>query len=107
MTASQGFRHVDQKIFVSRRRPNTPGRAAAEFFEYSVTQALGFSATSETDHRGLEKTRQLRALAYWADGRLTKDFLIDIAELPARRHHASGMVHYPIMSSAYIPTTPI
>lgn len=44
----------------------------------------------------LEDTRQLRALAYWADGRLTKDFLIDIDGTPCEAViKQSGIVHYP------------
>jgi GAF domain-containing protein len=44
----------------------------------------------------LEDTRQLRALAYWADGKLTRDFLIDIAGTPCEAVVAqSGLVHYP------------
>ncbi|MBI5579599.1 MAG: SpoIIE family protein phosphatase [Deltaproteobacteria bacterium] len=44
----------------------------------------------------LEDTRQLRALAYWADGKLTRDFLIDIAGTPCETVVLqSGIVHYP------------
>jgi PAS domain S-box-containing protein len=44
----------------------------------------------------LEDTRQLRALAYWADGILTRDFLIEIAGTPCEAVVSqSGMVHYP------------
>jgi PAS domain S-box-containing protein len=44
----------------------------------------------------LEDTRQLRARAYWADGKLTRNFLIDIAGTPCEAVIAqSSMVHYP------------
>ena len=44
----------------------------------------------------LEDTRQLHALAYWADGKLTRDFLIDIAGTPCEAVVSqSGIVHYP------------
>ncbi|MGE5257601.1 MAG: SpoIIE family protein phosphatase [Hyphomicrobiales bacterium] len=44
----------------------------------------------------LAATRQLHALAYWADGKLTRDFLIDITGTPCEAVVSqSGMVHYP------------
>jgi PAS domain-containing protein len=44
----------------------------------------------------LEDTRQLRALAYYADGTLTRDFLIDIAGTPCEAVVSqSEIVHYP------------
>ncbi len=44
----------------------------------------------------LEDARQLHALAYWSDGRLSRDFLIDIAGTPCEAVvRQSGMVHYP------------
>jgi len=44
----------------------------------------------------LADTHQLRALAYWADGKLTKGFLIDITGTPCEAVVSqSGMVHYP------------
>jgi PAS domain S-box-containing protein len=44
----------------------------------------------------LEDSRQLHALAYWADGKLTRDFLIDIAGTPCEAVVSqSGIVHYP------------
>jgi PAS domain S-box-containing protein len=44
----------------------------------------------------LEDARQLRALAYWSGGRLSRDFLIDIAGTPCEAViRQSGLVHYP------------
>ena len=44
----------------------------------------------------LEDARQLHALAYWSEGRLSRDFLIDIAGTPCETVvRQSGMVHYP------------
>ena len=44
----------------------------------------------------LVDSRQLRALSYWSDGRLTRDFLIDIAGTPCEAVVSqSGLVHYP------------
>ncbi len=44
----------------------------------------------------LEDARQLHALAYWSEGRLSRDFLIDIAGTPCEAVvRQSGMVHYP------------
>jgi PAS domain S-box-containing protein len=43
-----------------------------------------------------EDTRQLHALAFWADGKLTRGFLIDIAGTPCEAVVSqSGIVHYP------------
>lgn len=44
----------------------------------------------------LEEARQLRALAYWSEGRLSRDFLIDITGTPCEAViRQSGLVHYP------------
>jgi len=44
----------------------------------------------------LEGSRQLRALAYWSEGRLSRDFLIDIAGTPCEAViRQSDLVHYP------------
>lgn len=55
----------------------------------------------------LEETRQLHVLAYWADGRLTKDFLIDITGTPCEKviDH-SGFVHYPDKIIHLYPNNP-
>jgi PAS domain S-box-containing protein len=55
----------------------------------------------------VEATHQLHVLAFWADGRLTKDFLIDITGTPCEtviRH--SEMVHYPDQLIRLYPDNP-
>jgi PAS domain S-box-containing protein len=55
----------------------------------------------------VEATRQLHVLAFWAEGRLSKDFLIDIEGTPCEaviRH--SEMVHYPDQVIRLYPDNP-
>jgi PAS domain S-box-containing protein len=60
----------------------------------SLSKALNTHSAWVTEY--LEETRQLRALAYWADGQLTRDFLIDIDGTPCEAViKQSGLVHYP------------
>lgn len=60
----------------------------------SLARVLNTHSAWVTEY--LEDTRQLRALAYWADGKLTRDFLIDIAGTPCETVVSqSEMVHYP------------
>jgi sigma-B regulation protein RsbU (phosphoserine phosphatase) len=55
----------------------------------------------------LEDTRQLRALAFWADGTLTRDFLIDITGTPCEAVILqSGVVHYPDNMIRLYPANP-
>ena len=55
----------------------------------------------------LEATQQLRVLAFWADGRLTKDFLLDIAGTPcAEVIRRAGLVHYPDQIIRLYPDNP-
>ena len=55
----------------------------------------------------LETSQQLRALAFWADGRLTKDFLIDIAGTPCEAViRRSELVHYPDQIIRLYPDNP-
>ena len=60
----------------------------------SLARVLNTHSAWVTEY--LEDTRQLRALAYWADGKLTRDFLIDIAGTPCEAVVSQlGIVHYP------------
>jgi PAS domain S-box-containing protein len=55
----------------------------------------------------LENTHQLRALAFWADGQLTRDFPIDIAGTPCEAViQQSEMVHYPDHVIRLYPANP-
>jgi hypothetical protein len=60
----------------------------------SLAQALNTHSAWVTEY--IAETRQMRALAYWAEGRLTKDFLIDIDGTPCQAVITqTDMVHYP------------
>jgi PAS domain S-box-containing protein len=55
----------------------------------------------------LEASQQLRVLAFWADGRLTKDFLIDIAGTPCETViRRSELVYYPDQIIRLYPDNP-
>ncbi len=76
------------------------GTAAAtggRFFDalvINLSKVLNTHSAWVTEY--LEDTRRLRALAYWSDGRLSRDFQIDIAGTPCEAViRQSGMVHYP------------
>lgn len=60
----------------------------------NLAKVLNTHSAWVTEYRA--ETRQLRALAYWADGNLTRDFMIDIAGTPCEAVVSqSDMVHYP------------
>jgi hypothetical protein len=60
----------------------------------SLVQALNTHSAWVTEY--IAETRQLRALAYWAEGQLTRDFLIDIDGTPCQAVITqTNMVHYP------------
>lgn len=60
----------------------------------SLSKVLNTHSAWVTEY--LEESRQLRALAYWADGTITRDFLIEIAGTPCETVVSqSGIVHYP------------
>jgi PAS domain S-box-containing protein len=71
----------------------------------SLSKALNTHSAWVTEY--LEETRQLRALAYWSDGRLTRDFLIDIGGTPCEAViQQSGLVHYPEQVIQLFPDNP-
>lgn len=60
----------------------------------SLAQALNTHSAWVTEY--IAETRQLRALAYWAEGQLTRDFLIDIDGTPCQAVITqTDIVHYP------------
>lgn len=81
------------RTIVEGTAPATGGR----FFDalvVNLAKVLDTHSAWVTEY--MEDSRQLRALAYWADGRLSRDFLIDIAGTPCEAVILqSGMVHYP------------
>jgi PAS domain-containing protein len=98
-TADQGIaaRIADENTALRIILEGTATVTGELFFEalvVSLSKVLNTHSAWVTEY--LDETRQLRALAYWADGRLTKDFLIDIAGTPCEAVITqAGMVHYP------------
>ncbi len=71
----------------------------------SLAKVLNTHSAWVTEY--LEDTRQLRALAYWADGTLTRDFLIDVTGTPCEAViMQSGMIHYPDHVIRLYPANP-
>lgn len=72
----------------------TTGMPFFEALVVNLAKVLNTHSAWVTEY--VEETRQLRALAYWAGGRLTRDFLIDIAGTPCEAVIAQQrLVHYP------------
>ncbi len=67
------------------------------FFEelvLSLSKALGTYGAWVTEY--LEESRQLRALAFWADGRMIRDRVMDITGTPCEAVvRSTSLVHYP------------
>ena len=78
------------------------------FFEALVANlAKSLNAHSAWATEYLEATQQLRVLAFWADGRLTRDFLLDIAGTPcAEVIRRAELVHYPDQIIRLYPDNP-
>ena len=97
-TADQGIaaRIADENTALRIILEGTATVTGERFFEalvVNLSKVLNTHSAWVTEY--LDETRQLRALAYWADGRLTKDFLIDIAGTPCEAVITqAGMVHY-------------
>jgi PAS domain S-box-containing protein len=73
---------------------NATGRPFFEALVSSLAQVLHTHSAWVTEY--LEDRRQLRALAYWADGKLSRDFQVDIAGTPCEAVVSqSEVVHYP------------
>lgn len=75
----------------------TATATGAHFFDalvINLAKVLNTHSAWVTEY--LDATRQLRALAYWGGGRLSRDFLIDISGTPCEAViQQSGLVHYP------------
>jgi PAS domain S-box-containing protein len=78
------------------------------FFEAlvaSLAKALNTHSAWATEY--LEATQQLHVLAFWADGRLTRDFRLDIAGTPcAEVIRRAGLVLYPDQIIRLYPDNP-
>jgi PAS domain S-box-containing protein len=90
-------RIADENTALRTILEGTATATGGRFFEALVTslaKVLNTHSAWVTEY--LEGTRQLRALAYWADGTLTRDFLIDIAGTPCEAVVSkSEIVHFP------------
>jgi hypothetical protein len=91
------LRIADENIALRIILEGTATATGERFFDalvISLSKVLNTHSAWVTEY--LEETRQLRALAYWADGRLTRDFLIDIDGTPCEAViKQSDLVHYP------------
>lgn len=90
-------RIADENTALRTILEGTATATGGRFFDALVTslaRVLNTHSAWVTEY--LEGTRQLRALAYWADGTLTRDFLIDIAGTPCEAVVSqSEIVHFP------------
>jgi len=90
-------RIVDENSALRTILEGTATATGGRFFDALVTslaKVLNTHSAWVTEY--LEGTRQLRALAYWADGTLTRDFLIDISGTPCEAVVSqSEIVHFP------------
>jgi PAS domain S-box-containing protein len=90
-------RIVDENSALRTILEGTATATGGSFFDALVAnlaKVLNTHSAWVTEY--LDDTRQLRALAYYADGTLTRDFLIDIAGTPCEAVVSqSEIVHYP------------
>jgi PAS domain S-box-containing protein len=90
-------RIADENTALRTILEGTATATGGRFFDALVTslaKVLDTHSAWVTEY--LEETRQLRALAYWDDGTLTRDFLIDIAGTPCEAVVSqSEIVHFP------------
>ena len=90
-------RIVDENSALRTILEGTATATGGSFFDALVAnlaKVLNTHSAWVTEY--LDDTRQLRALAYYADGTLTRDFLIDIAGTPCEAVISqSEIVHYP------------
>jgi len=107
-THSMASRIFDENSALRTILEGTAPATGGRFFDALVAnlaKVLDTHSAWVTEY--LEESRQLRALAYWADGQLSRDFLIDIADTPCEAVILqSGMVHYPDRLIRLFPSNP-
>jgi PAS domain S-box-containing protein len=91
------FEDLDEDAVVRAILEGTATETGAQFFAALVENlsiALDTHSAWVTEY--IEKSRQLRALAFWADGKMITDFEIDIEGTPCEAVIDSArLVHYP------------
>jgi PAS domain S-box-containing protein len=101
-------RIADENTALRTILEGTATTTGGRFFDALVTslaKVLDTHSAWVTEY--LADSRQLRALAYWADGTLTRDFLIDITGTPCEAViQRSDIVHYPDHMIRLYPANP-
>ena len=91
------FQDRDEDAVVRAILEGTATETGARFFAALVenlSMALNTHSAWVTEY--IEKSRQLRALAFWADGEMITDFVIDIDGTPCEAVIDNArLVHYP------------
>jgi PAS domain S-box-containing protein len=91
------FHDLDEDAAVRAILEGTATETGARFFAalvQNLSMALNTHSAWVTEY--IEKNRQLRALAFWADGEMITDFVIDIDGTPCEAVIDSArLVHYP------------
>jgi PAS domain S-box-containing protein len=91
------FHDLDEDAVVRAILEGTATETGARFFAALVenlSMALNTHSAWVTEY--IEKSRQLRALAFWADGEMITDFVIDIDGTPCEAVIDNArLVHYP------------
>ena len=93
----QTFRGLDEDATVRAILEGTATATGERFFAALVENLSGALNTySSWVTEYIKESRQLRALAFWANGQLEEDFLLDIAETPCEAVLDNArLVHYP------------
>ena len=91
------FRGLDEDATVRAILEGTATATGKRFFAAlaeNLSKALNTYSSWVTEY--IAESRQLRALAFWVDGQLAEDFIIDIAGTPCEAVIESArLVHYP------------
>jgi PAS domain S-box-containing protein len=101
------FRGLDEDATVRAILEGTATETGERFFAALVenlSKALNTYSSWVTEY--IAESRQLRSLAFWADGHPMENFLIDIAGTPCERVLESArLVHYPDNISELFPNS--
>jgi PAS domain S-box-containing protein len=103
----QTFRGLDEDATVRAILEGTATETGERFFAALVENLSGALNTySSWVTEYIEESRQLRSLAFWANGHLMENFQIDIAETPCESVLESArLVHYPDNISELFPNS--
>lgn len=91
------FRGLDEDATVRAILEGTATETGERFFAALVENLAGALNTySSWVTEYIAESRQLRALAFWVDGKLAEDFRIDITGTPCEAViKSAGLIHYP------------